>query len=397
MVKRLLVFAQERGGGNIVARVAQALQTDPAPAFDLTVVAHRQGAAAFAACNVGHRLLETLVPRLPLALDDAAALLERLQTEGLFGAVGNLRLDKSNGVLFEAARQLAIPSVAVLDCWQGWDRFHDHDRPLVFAPDLLIVIDAHSRRRMVCEGLPDHRLAVGGHPVLESLAERPADPQLRRHLRAEKGIEPQTPLVVLASQMLFHRRADQVVREPFHAIGTGREKVLDEVRSALAAAWQRHPAEPPPVLLLRLHSKEPAAAGITDQGPIRLIVDQQADPRDIYCMADAVVGFDTMMLVEAALAGCRVAAWQPEQIQPAVARNEIERGAPIRCIRQAGTLADWFAGLWDDPGRRPSVRPSAFAGSLARQIAVLHRFFHAAGHPMAGDNTQPGGMAHGIR
>lgn len=299
-----MVYAQEAGGGNIAAIVAQDLLSSGR--YKLDIIAHLQGADPFKERGIPYRLLEDFGFSVPLEEQDAASLLRELQADYLFGAFGNIKLDKSNGSIFKAAKRLNMKSISMLDCWKGWDRFHNGRQRFAYAPDVLIVIDEHSKKRMVDEGFPEQRILIGGHPVLDEIREFFFDGKAndrRTDLRQKYGIRQDEYLVVFASQMINHRSGRDDRRESYYSIDTQKGKIIDRLLSALQKTQMI--SRKSFVLMLRLHPKEDLPDSIlSNYSRVRLITDKNIPRLNLYEIADCVIGYDTMMLAEAANAGC---------------------------------------------------------------------------------------------
>ena len=323
--KKIVVYAQEIGGGNIVALVVQDLLA--LNLYKLEVVIHRHAEESFKGMKIPYRFLNDFGYDLPLSEIDAMDMLKSFNADYLFGAIGNVTLDKSNGNLFAAARKMNIKSLAAFDCWQGWDRFHDGKIRFVYAPDILVVIDEYSRKRMTNEGLDQNRIAVGGHPVLdktrESFAEDITETE-KSTLRERYGIGGQDCLVVLASQMINYKVEQKTRRIPFYAIETPEGKIIDRVLRALEDINKKLD-DKSAVLMLRLHAKEDIAEGLfCKKSTVRVVVDRSISRFDLYRMADCIIGYDTMMLAEAVNAGCMVISLQFHGINHTFERNLVE-------------------------------------------------------------------------
>jgi hypothetical protein len=322
--KKILVYAQEAGGGNIAAIVAQALLSSGR--YKLDIIAHLQGANPFKERGIPYRLLEDFGFSLPLEEQDAVGLLKELQANYLFGAFGNIKLDKSNGSIFKAAKRLNIKSISMLDCWKGWDRFHNGRQRFAYAPDILIVIDEHSKKKMIDEGFPEQRILIGGHPALDEIREFFVGGKAndrRTAPRQKYGIRQDEYLVVFASQMINHMSGRDDRRESYYSIDTQKGKVIDRLLSAL----QKTPmiSGKSFVLMLRLHSKEDLPDSIlSNYSRVRLITDKNIPRLNLYEIADCVIGYDTMMLAEAANAGCLVVSVQFPEIEYIPEKNLVE-------------------------------------------------------------------------
>src|SRR5439155_26814133 len=96
----------------------------------------------------------------------------------------------------EAARTLAIPSIAVLDSWVNYaQRF-----PV--RPDCIAVMDEHAKADLIAEGFDARALVVTGQPATDDLCafSRAFDDDQRRQWRNRLGAERDGLLVLFVSQ-----------------------------------------------------------------------------------------------------------------------------------------------------------------------------------------------------
>lgn len=112
--------------------------------------------------------------------------------------------DKSRDILEHAviivARRLGIPSLAVLDFWDGtgnyYKRFTDERDGVKFAllPDYLAVMDDVAKEEMLDEGFPEDRLVVTGQPYFDNLPEKARlfTQEQRNEVRRKMGLEGNT-------------------------------------------------------------------------------------------------------------------------------------------------------------------------------------------------------------
>lgn len=99
-----------------------------------------------------------------------------------------------------AARRLKIPSLAILDFWDGtgnyYKRFTDErdDKKLVLLPDYLAIMDNVAKEEMLDEGFPEDRLIVTGQPYFDDLPEKAKlfTQEQRNEVRRKLGLKGNT-------------------------------------------------------------------------------------------------------------------------------------------------------------------------------------------------------------
>jgi len=348
--KKIVVFAQEAGGANIVASVSKELIAENAGEYHLELIAHLHAVSIFREYDLPFRELVSFGYPLPLSEQDAIKILSLMKCDCFFGGFGNVLLDTSNASMFIAARMLAIRSIAAFDCWQGWGRFHRGSDKFAYAPDILVVIDEHSRKRMMQEGMPEERIEVGGHPVLDRLVAQSVKPyetenSARKQLRDKHGITDHEYLIVLTSQMVNHRTEQNKMREPFIKIATSKGEVMERIWSSLHNVLDLIQDEKSIVLMLRPHPKERMVNELSlSSESIRTSLDRETPKSELFQMADCIMGYDTMMLAEAACAGCFVISFRYSEIDYLDERNTIELcGCGIAVAESDRDLIDMIA------------------------------------------------------
>ena len=326
--QKIMIYAQEAGGGNILALTTQDLLLDNK--YDIDIVVHREGVKPFKEQGIPYKLLESFGYPIPLTVSDAVGLLSLLEPDYLYGAMGNIKLDISNGSIFQAARKMNIKSISVLDCWKGWTRFQGKNDPMKYAPDVLLVIDEYSKKRMIEEGFCEQSVIVAGHPVLSQIEKHFRKPEMeceRVNLRNRYGIDENDFLLVFTSQMLNHYVESHSKREDYYSIKTEKGKVVERILNVLQDI-SKEMRDTNFVLLLRLHPKEMWQDTLEyNNSEVRVIVDKDISRFDLYYMADCFVGFDTMILAEASYARCSVILFRLHEIKCSEEINFVERAS----------------------------------------------------------------------
>lgn len=192
-----------------------------------------------------------------------------------------------------AARELSLPSVAVLDHWFNYaERFSDQ-APFDSLPDVVAVMDEGAASDLRGLGVPDDRLRVTGHPHLDEIVPVAADE--RATARVRLGVGDDRAIVTFASEPI---RPEETERLRY----TGAES-LDAVRSALRSV------EPSALLIVRPHPREDEIR--IPSGYPQTVVTRLGTPRDALAASDVLTGMTSMMLLEGALAGIPVLSVRP--------------------------------------------------------------------------------------
>ncbi|HTO73243.1 MAG TPA: hypothetical protein VMJ30_05460, partial [Gemmatimonadales bacterium] len=267
------------------------------------------------------------------------------------------------------ARELGVPSLAVLDFWgqyRGRFTWQNH----LEMPDRIAVMDDVARGEMLREGFPAIRLAVTGQPALDELSEY-AKPEVRsschRELRRRARIEDLPgPVILYASQPLSQLHDPAVLG--FHE----RDVLIDTVAAA-GAVLARHRQHA--TLVIKPHPREVGhPIALPQSGPsltVRLLNESDVSPRLAAAGADLVVGMNSMLLLEACLLGTPVVSYQPGLKQPDVLpsnRLGWSRGVFNRADLE-GALEEEL--LNNRTATFSSLRGADQAGATGRVIALL--------------------------
>lgn len=198
------------------------------------------------------------------------------------------------------ARRAGVPSVAFVDSWVNYaERFMttqgDWVAPL---PDVITVIDAAAKGRLIEAGLPAERVRVVGSPAFDALVARRAPTPPR-----DDGVE-----LLFASQPLAGRGFPSAWNE-HHALDLViRALETSALGVPITLFLRRHPAESAEVFAGRLDRPRP--------GPVTLRVDARPDRIEAVNSAHAVLGIVSMLLVESQWLGRPALSVQPGGLAP---------------------------------------------------------------------------------
>lgn len=298
---RVAVVAGDAGGARAVLPVAQRLRTARVVAVDC--YAYGPAAPIFVEAGLG--------PIRP-----SAEALERLGRYDRLVVATSINQERWELRFTIRARELGIPSVAVLDFWgQYTPRFTLEDRLVL--PDRIAVMDRSAQAEMIAEGFEPGTLSVTGQPALDELSEY-ARPEVRTSCRQElrriAGAEVRPgPVVLYASQPLSQLHDPAVLgfheSEVLAGVIAAGDRLLSRLRQSATLIIKPHPRE----------------AGhrfaLPQTGPaltVRVLNESDVTPRLAAAGADLVVGMNSMLLLEACLLGTPVISYQPNLLLPDV-------------------------------------------------------------------------------
>jgi hypothetical protein len=203
-------------------------------------------------------------------------------------------LEKQSLVL---AREYGIPSLALLDSWTQYAaRFNDLEtgETLRYLPDKLAVFDQTSLDELTALGIPPDRIVVTGNPYFSRLAYTQPE-HSRAFVRAELGIPLTARMVVFISEPLpdfwYTRFATN------YPSGEEIEETLRLCAEALAEVENS-------AFVVKLHPIEEPSLAQRALGELPGQLVGRYDPTSLVKASDLVVGMNSNLLLESALAGC---------------------------------------------------------------------------------------------
>lgn len=350
-----LLYAQDPGGANILARIAQRM-TRP---DRLTVVVHPLAASAFDRLDVPAEPVGRWLPTLPASCEDIDRWLDDEAVTRVVCTTSSRQVDLTNGRLIERANARKIPTLGFLDHWVGFDRFVDEQGTPRYLPDVVGCPDRFCQEELIALGLSRERAPIVGHAHLEAVAAAVPSFQAR-----DGG----------ATRVLLVSQPD-VVAGTFRGVfflpwGSGRiiDAVIATLRplvdaGAIAISYRPHPKESP-----------------ADTLPPDIQFDRGPAGSALLWRHDVFVGVTSMVLFEAAIARRFVV-----QLDLPVLRETVSGDWPPYSVgKRLATLGDLrktvesFGGQIRAGESGPGVEGLALAGSLDRSIALVEAFVSAS-------------------
>jgi hypothetical protein len=329
-------MARQAGAAAALLPVIETLRAQGSPP---TVFGYGAAAGVFERAG-----LEVLDDPDPGSAAVAAALLERERACGLLS--GTSLEVSDDGAFWQAARDLRIPSVAVLDHWRNYAERFTERTPFDRLPDRICVMDEVARDSLLARGCPPERVIVTGHPHLDSI--EPVSRNERDGIRRELGIELDRPVVLFASEPKSR---------------TGKRDGEPGEREALATLGETLiEAAPGALLLVKPHPAE-GNVPLPARPEARLVGD--LTPRNAVAVSDVVAGMTSIILLEAALAGIPAVSMTPPEIDEflSIHADLIVDASP------AGNLRRLLPSLLEQP--RPARRAPSHRGASEGVLQAL--------------------------
>ena len=289
------------GGANALVPVLHLLETEPGVC--LKNFSYNQGTIAL-------NLSGFSCAALPEKADKEVAI------DYLVGAKANALLAATScnstnweRSFFAAAKDLSLPSIAVLDSWSSYrERFADSTESDFHMPGRLAVMDDRARAEAVGAGLPESHIVITGQPAFDALVNcrRLFDVAARSQQRVSLSVNGDELMILFVSQPLREMSSAhglvgqgfdefQVVREVLGSL----EGIAQDVGCKIAFVIRLHPRERPDRYdwLASQH--------------VRILISVGGNSRDVAMSADLVVGMNSVLLLEACHLGCIVVSVQP--------------------------------------------------------------------------------------
>lgn len=343
----LLIYLQDVGGAKYLLPLISRLL----PREGAWVLAHPLSEAALGREGIPFTSLAQALPGRP---PDEPRLRRFLRREGISRLICTLsgERDRTNALLVSACAGEGVPSFGVLDHWKGYGRLLDGGGKPRFAPDTIACIDAHAREPLERLLGASCRVQVIGHPHLERLL-----------ARGSAGRSRAKPRVLVVSQP---ETRDRSYRSIFASQDWAPLRDLVEGLRGTGAGEA--------ALRFRPHPKEEGAGSL----PGGVALDPSPSWEEALAGHEVFVGVDSMLLVEASLAGKRC-------ISLALPRWEglSDSDIPYRVSETVSSPAEAGRAVARAlaAARRGPAKPSpdlvrAVGGSLDRGLRCLEEFLN---------------------
>lgn len=222
--------------------------------------------------------------------------------------------DMTERYMWEKARELNKPSVAIIDSWLNYGiRFskyrldelikyeEDHDRS--FVPNKIFIMDRYSKNEMLKEGFSGSQVNVTGQPYFERLRNDYNKITGKEIARAKKtlGIKQRDFVIIFAAEPLSKLYPNRGVGY----LGYNERTILTHLLSTLEKL--QNESQRRIILIVRPHPKQSRIefSGIINKykNKVKIIMPKELYSNIAISLSDVVVGMASMFLVESAIVG----------------------------------------------------------------------------------------------
>lgn len=208
----------------------------------------------------------------------------------LAGASIGKTIDKK---LLLFCKEKNIPVMYVLDFWSNyWQRFSDKEKDLKFLPDYICVMDKNAKKEMIKEGFKENDIKITGNPYFDSFISNIG--KIRENKKRILFIS-----APLASDAKNYKKSV--------SFGYSENRVLKDILDTLSEFDQDLN------LVIRLHPRDEKKkySEFIKNARMAISYDNIRNIKKSLSRSGLIIGMNSVILLQAALAGKRVISYQP--------------------------------------------------------------------------------------
>lgn len=312
-VKKILVFAQDPGGVNVVIPVFMLLRKR---GFKVDIWGEKQTQSQFKKFAVTGRDIKKHLK----IINDKSVL--KLLKDKKYGLVITDTSGHSNvqRMIWTAAKNLNIPSFAIVDQWMNLDlRFSNVNYTSLVKmsekkvnydnlPSTIFVPDSFSKNKLIKLGVNKKLVVIGGHPYFEYLQQVVLPKLATKSLNKNKNVR-----ILFASEPLSEvygssANATRILGYNEFSVCksfvTGLRRLSAQKKVGVVFTIKLHPKE--------LGSKYEKIKLWGDSKYLKIKINKNSNSWDLIKDSDAVCGMSSMVLLEAAILNKPVLSIQPK-------------------------------------------------------------------------------------
>ena len=264
--------------GKCIAPLVKYIQNKYQP----IVVVHPLSEPIFKKYKISYHLLSDFFNTLLSKNIDIKSFLVKNRISHVFCTLSSPYLNLINPNLIKTSREIHIPTFGIMDHWKGYDRFFDDKGVMAYFPDFIGCIDEFCKNKLLELCGDPERIFIIGHPHLEKILNMKIGHLERKGKGVNILIISQPDTVDKSFQGIFFKRL-------------GSEKVLDKVLKQINTI--KHDIDIN--IRYRPHPKEKPF----EQLPEGIDIEKTKDWENTLSENDIFIGLDSMLLIEAHLAG----------------------------------------------------------------------------------------------
>lgn len=217
--------------------------------------------------------------------------------------------DFTDRLIWKAARELGIKSIAILDHWINYHSRFTFDKPgeltkksEIIYPDIICVMDKYAEREMIKDGIPQEKIVITGQPYFNTIIDRygKIDENAKNNIRTVFGIGRKDFIITFASEPLLELYADPLY------YGYNEFTILDNIIKALDEISLKNSSKNI-VLIIRLHPKnkrelfDEFIQKVKIPPNIKIVLENNLLPQELIAVSNIVIGMMSMFLIETAI------------------------------------------------------------------------------------------------
>ena len=301
MKKRLLLFARDPGGANVI----MALIPELSKKYQILVYGKDVALEFFKKEDIEAKDMETSIGEI--TIENLEEFLKQNQIDVVI--TGTSADDNTEKYLWKAAEHLSIVSMAILDQWANYGvRFSkysvseldsykkemSHD----YIPTRICVMDAYAKKKTIEEGIEEGRIWVTGQPYLAKFAQEVHQVSVEEQGEyRSRFVEENEKLMIFASEPI-----GKIYGETCEPWGYTEATVFKEFRRILVELAEKEKCKVS--VVIRPHPKEDMEQWKTrleNSSYVKFYIDRSATQKVVIRSADLIVGMSSMFLLESVL------------------------------------------------------------------------------------------------
>lgn len=302
-MKRVLVFARDPGGENVMESMLDEIQED------YEVVLYGKDVALDRFCKAGYSPRNIMADIKEVSVEELKAFLKSIQVALIL--TGTSADDYVEKYLWKAAGELGIPSMAVLDQWLNYgirfSRYSVHEleqyqkQPLhEYLPDCICVMDSYAKEKLMEEGVRASHIAVTGQPYLCRFVDMVKSiPSVTiKNYRQQYAVNKDV-MLLFASEPICKVYGDSYEYFGYNEVtiftlfSKCLNRIAEKTGRSVSVVVRPHPKE----------DEEQWKNRFANSEWVSYYVDRKADNKVAMAAADGVVGMSSMFLLESTLCG----------------------------------------------------------------------------------------------
>lgn len=346
----ILLYSQDPGGGNLLSLVAQRLQ-DLSLKDSLSNLVHPLSEPVFKRRGVRFSSIRMIGNQLPLDSRDWRGYLSLKKITHVICSLSSPYGDLTNGELIRAARHLDLPILGFFDHWVGYDRLDRRNEKMGYAPKYFACVDEVSKNELINLGIHPLCIFPVGHAHLEQIE------KLNERKTAGSCLK-----ILLVSQTMTKDKS-------FFGIFSLKVQgisLLNHVFEGISRVLSNEEYK----IRYRPHPKEQVFPHL----PKEIELDTSPWSEEIFLENDLFIGINSMLLLEAYLAGCeciRLSIPEIMEIYPYVSVPVFA----IKTIEQIDDFGNVFKeSIQNTRSKHENFSKPVFSGSLNRTMDLVQRF-----------------------